>query len=76
MPANDASVQDYITSAAHQFGSLPAAFATLSQEVQQQALVMTYNDIFWIMGIGTLVVMPLVLFLRPLPMNIRPSMGH
>ncbi|MFC4309221.1 DHA2 family efflux MFS transporter permease subunit [Steroidobacter flavus] len=76
MPANAASVQDYITSAAHQLGSMPAALATLAQEVQQQALIMTYNDIFWIMGIGTLVVMPLVLFLRPLPMNVRPSMAH
>jgi DHA2 family multidrug resistance protein len=76
MPANDVSVQDYIASAAHQLGGFPAAFATLAQEVQQQALVMTYNDIFWIMGIGTLAVMPLVLFLRPLPINFRPSMGH
>jgi DHA2 family multidrug resistance protein len=74
--ANAVSVQDYIAAAARQLGGMPAALGTLAHEIQQQALVMTYNDIFWIMGIGTLAVMPLVLFLRPLPMNVRPSMAH
>jgi len=38
--------------------------------------VMTYNDIFWIMGAGTLAVLPLVLFLRPLPQDAAPTMVH
>jgi DHA2 family multidrug resistance protein len=34
---------------------------------------MTFNDIFWIMGMGTLIVLPLVLFLRPFPSDAAPS---
>jgi DHA2 family multidrug resistance protein len=37
---------------------------------------MTFNDIFWIMGMGTLVVLPLVFFLRPLPKGAAPAAMH
>ncbi|MBL8269957.1 MDR family MFS transporter [Steroidobacter sp.] len=76
LPANSVDVQDYLAGAEHQFGGLSAALGGLMQDIQQQALVMTYNDIFWIMGIGTLLVLPLVFFLRPLPKNAAPSMAH
>lgn len=51
------------------------AFATMralkmiAGEVQRQALVMSYIDGFWIMGIGILLAIPAVLFLR------RPNGG-
>ena len=35
--------------------------------LQQQALVMTYNDLFLIFGVIVLASMPLILFLKPLP---------
>jgi DHA2 family multidrug resistance protein len=34
---------------------------------------MTYNDIFTIMGVGTLIVLPLVLFLRPFASDAAPD---
>ncbi len=36
-----------------QFGGPSTALRVIGQQVQAQALVMTYNDIFWIMGMGT-----------------------
>ncbi|KAF1019956.1 MAG: Multidrug export protein EmrB [Paracidovorax wautersii] len=43
------------------------ALSVAAQLVQQQALVMAYNDLFWIFGVIVLCTMPLILFLKPLP---------
>ncbi|HWU02977.1 MAG TPA: MDR family MFS transporter [Novosphingobium sp.] len=67
--ANSVMVQDKVRS----LGGLHAAAPQLEAQVQVQALVMTYNDIFWIMGLGTLAVLPLVLFLRPFPKDAAPA---
>ncbi len=67
LPANSVAVQDYV----HANG-----IGGLAQQIQAQALVMTYNDIFWIMGVGTFVVLPLILFLRPLPKDAAPAATH
>ena len=73
--ANDPAVQTYV-------GVLDAAaggdggLRLVSQQIGQQALVMTFNDIFWIMGVGTMLVLPLVLFLRPLPRTPGPAVVH
>ncbi|MPT49199.1 MAG: DHA2 family efflux MFS transporter permease subunit [Sphingobium sp.] len=67
MNASDPEVQSYVTGLSHSFGSAEAAMRTISGTIQREALVMTYNDIFWLMMVGILIVMPLVLFLRPLP---------
>ncbi len=40
------------------------AMAAIAAEIQRQAIVMSYLDGFWIMGIGLLLGMPLVLLLR------------
>ena len=40
---------------------------TLAGEMQRQALVMSYVDGFWIMGVGLLVAAPLVFLLRRPP---------
>ncbi len=66
------AVQARVTALTQSLGGEPQALRRLSQQIELQALVMTYNDIFWIMGVGTLVVMPFVLFLRPLPKS-RPA---
>ena len=76
LEANSQSVQDYVGSLTQTVGDQEAGLRLLSQQIQAEALVMTYNDIFWIMGVGTLVVLPLVLFLRPLPKNTGPAMVH
>ena len=74
--ANSPAVQDYVAGLSQQLGGTPTAMRLIRQQIQGQALVMTYNDIFWIMGMGTLVVLPLVLFLRPLPKDAAPAAMH
>jgi DHA2 family multidrug resistance protein len=37
---------------------------------------MTYADLFWILAVGIVAVTPLVLFLRPLPKNVKPVAAH
>jgi MFS transporter, DHA2 family, multidrug resistance protein len=39
----------------------------LALQIHQQAMVMTYSDCFWILGVGLLLLMPMVLILRPVP---------
>ena len=74
--ANSIRVQDYMAATAHALGGPKVAVRALGQQIQGQALVMTYNDIFWIMGIGTFAVLPLVMFLRPLPKGAAPAAMH
>jgi len=72
MTANSPAVQAYV----HSLGGGTGAIGRIEQQIQGQALAMTYDDIFWIMGVGTLVVLPLVLFLRPLPKDAAPATVH
>jgi DHA2 family multidrug resistance protein len=45
------------------------AIALLAQQIHVQALVMTYSDCFWVLGVGLVVLMPMVLLLRrPAPL--------
>jgi DHA2 family multidrug resistance protein len=60
-------VQDYIGGLAHSLGGQDAALRSLAGTIQREALVMTYNDIFTMLAVGIIAVLPLVLFLRPLP---------
>jgi len=54
------------------------AFASLSGTVRQQALIMTYSECFWVLGVSLIVLMPLVLILKPPPPRGAPAreMGH
>lgn len=74
--ANSQMVQSYVGGLQMQVGDQTAGLRLLSQQIQAQALTMTYNDIFWIMGLGTFAILPLVLFLRPLPTGGEPVMVH
>jgi len=76
LSANDQAVQTYVGGLAQAVGDGTAGLRLLAQQIGGQALVMTFNDIFWIMGVGTLAVLPLVLFLKPLPRNAEPAMVH
>jgi len=40
------------------------AIGQLAQEIHLQALVMTYSDSFWCLGVGLILLMPMVLILR------------
>jgi len=74
--ANSPMVQDYVSALSQTLGGAPAAIGSVAQQIQAQALVMAYNDIFWIMGVGTMIVLPLVLLLRPLPKDAAPAAMH
>ena len=65
--ANDPRLQDYLAGMTRTFGQMDAALQSLAGTIQQQAFIMTYNDIFLAMALATLATLPLVLFLRPLP---------
>ena len=67
LDANSVAVQDYVDGLTQTMGSGEAAMRTIASTIQREALVMTYNDIFWLLTVGIIVVLPLVLFLRPLP---------
>lgn len=67
LQANAPGVQDYVSGLSQSLGSAEAAMLSLGGTIQREALVMTYNDIFWLLTLGILMITPLVLFLRPLP---------
>ncbi len=67
LAANSQAVQDWLAGLSQQFGGTEAGYRMIGNIIQQQALVMTYNDLFFILCVGIIMVMPLVLFLRPLP---------
>ncbi len=72
--ANDPRLQDYLAGMSQALGSTEAAFQSLAGTIQQQAFVMTYNDIFLAMALATLATLPLVFFLRPLPKGLSLAM--
>lgn len=67
LSANSVGVQDWLHATTQSTGSLAGGIRSIENTLQVQALVMTYNDIFWLLAAGILIVSPLVLFLRPLP---------
>lgn len=72
--ANSTSLQSYVDGLARTFGSMEEAMKVLGGTIQREAFIMTYNDVFWVMGILTLATVPLIVFLRPLPKNASLSM--
>lgn len=71
LQANDPAVQSWVQSLSMQFGGgtdgLAAAYRMINSSVTRDALVMAFNDEFVILTIGIALVIPLVLFLKPLP---------
>lgn len=76
LSANSVAVQDWVAGTAQSMGGTSAAIRSIEGNVQLQALVMTYNDIFWLLALGILIVTPLVLFLRPLPKGAPMAAAH
>lgn len=71
--ANDVRIQDYLSNSAAMLGGgdpvagQARAFRALGNDIQLQATVMVFNDLFFLLACATLACIPLVLFLRPLP---------
>lgn len=76
LSANSVAVQDYVAGLSRSMGGAQAAIQTIGNTVSQQALVMTFNDLFWLLSVGILMVTPLILFLRPLPQGAPPAPMH
>ena len=72
--ANSPRLQENLDGMTASLGSPQAALEMLSGIIQRDAFVMTYNDVFFAMGAITLVTVPLVLLLKPLPKNLSLSM--
>ena len=72
--ANSVRLQDYMANLSLS-GGPDVAMRKLAATIQREALVMTYNDLFWILAMTILAVTPLVLFLRPLQ-NKTPVAMH
>ena len=72
--ANSVALQDYLDGLARNFGGMEQGMAMLIRTIQREAFVMTYNDVFFMMGLLTLITVPLVIFLKPLPKNVSLSM--
>lgn len=54
-----------------------AALAALAAQIHQQAMVMTYSDCFWLLGVALLVMMPMLFLLRSQrPVNQRVMEAH
>jgi DHA2 family multidrug resistance protein len=81
--ANSLNGQERIaqTAAGLIHGGADPAYATMQAlraiggEIQRQALVMSYVDGFWIMGIGIILAVPAVLLLKR-PSGDAPAMAH
>jgi DHA2 family multidrug resistance protein len=71
LQANDPATQGWFASLVEQYGGgtegMTAAFQMIDATVTREALVMAFNDEFWLLAIGTLLVTTLAIFLKPLP---------
>ncbi|BBC71906.1 MFS transporter [Altererythrobacter sp. B11] len=76
LSANSVRVQDWLAAQTQALGDPGAALRSLGGTIQREALVMTYNDMFWMLAVGIVCVTPLVLLLRPLPKNLSSGPMH
>lgn len=47
----------------------------ISQQIQGQALVMAFSDLYWVFGVGLLVMIPFAFLLKPLPKDASVSLA-
>lgn len=76
LQANSTAVQDYVSTMAQAVGGTDAALRAIGGTIAREALVMTYNDMFWMLAVGILCVSPLVFLLRPLPKDVSMAPAH
>ena len=80
LAANSADVQGHIAANAAMLGGGPegltGALRMIDAQVSTEALVMTFNDLFLSLAVVSLLVLPLVVFLKPIKPGAAPAMGH
>jgi DHA2 family multidrug resistance protein len=78
--ANDPAVQQTIAERAAAYGGGPeglkAAYRTLDGQVQMQALVMSFNDIYLALATAAVISLPLLIFLRRPPADVQMGAMH
>lgn len=81
--ANSPGAQQYLHDLAQVVSTWPGnmdpqqrALGIFADQVQRQAAVMTFQDLFWIFGVIVVVSIPLILLLRPLPKETHMGMVH
>jgi DHA2 family multidrug resistance protein len=52
------------------------AMATLYRSLQREAMTLAYTDVLWILGMGTMCMLPLLLLLKKNSLGGKPQMGH
>ena len=67
LSANSGGVQEQMGGLADMAGGSAEALRLLAAEVQRQALAMTYNDLFLIVMVACLLVVPIALLVPSLP---------
>ncbi len=80
--ANSSRAQDFLAGITAQMHASASAggeaairsVAQLARLVKQQALVMTYSDLFWIFGVIVVCTIPLAFLLKPLPKGAHLAM--
>jgi DHA2 family multidrug resistance protein len=80
LAANSADVQSHVAANAAMLGGGPdgltGALRMIDGQVSLEALVMTFNDLFLALTVASLLVLPLVVFLKPIKPGDAPALGH
>lgn len=63
-------------SLAGQAAQAHGGLAPLAAQIQGQATVMAFTDLYWVFGLGLVLMIPFVLLLKPLPKGASLSLGH
>ncbi len=59
-----------------QADSTHKAMATVYRSLQQQAMALSYTDVLWLMGVGTMCMLPLLLLLKKNKLGGKAQMAH
>lgn len=74
LSANDPDIQSGFSSLVAAFGAgdeaATGAYLALQKQLGVDALVMSFNDVFFVLALACLVVAPLAMLLRPLPKSV------
>jgi DHA2 family multidrug resistance protein len=74
--ANDPAAWQRLTEYAQVTGAPDGAYRLLDAQVMREALVMSFGDIFYMLGIASLVSLPLVFLLKPIDPERAAGMAH
>jgi MFS transporter, DHA2 family, multidrug resistance protein len=76
LPANSVLLQDYLRAQGAGAGDPAPALRSLENLIQLQAAVMTFADMFWLLSIVIIAMIPLAFVLQPLPMSAPKVPAH